>query len=161
MASESIDFSIRPWFDGELGIKKQVGKVKEIAGRAANSVIVAMFKYTTYKTNSDETPWCAACVNSFLNTNGYKGTNSAAAISFAKYGIELAYAIPGCVLVMRHPSGGNHVTFFSKWIDESKHIAECIGGNQSNSIKASIFNLSGNRAGHDQVVAYKWPVKND
>ncbi len=117
-----------------------------------------MFKYTSYKTNSDETPWCAACANWALQTTGYAGTNSAAAKSFDHYGTPCA-PVYGCVLTVRHPGGGRHVTFFDHWVDEKKRIAACLGGNQSNQLKISIYNFSGNKAGHDEIVATRWPVK--
>ena len=141
-----------PWMDL---LKNNIG-ASEVPGARANALIVSMFKYTSYKTDSDETPWCAACVNWALRVTGYKGTNSAAAKSFDDYGTacEPKY---GAVITIRHPGGGRHVTFFDHWVDEAGKIAACLGGNQSNKLKISNYNLSGGE--HSALVASRWPVK--
>ncbi len=150
-----MDSSITPWMDV---LKKYVG-LKEVAGRMANKTIVGFFKFTSYHTTSDETPWCAAGLNACLHEAGYKGTNSAGAASFDHYGIPLLEPSYGAIIRIQHVGGGHHVTTFSRWIDKSKHIGEFLGCNQSNMVKYSIYNVSGNAHGHDQIAAIRWPVK--
>lgn len=123
---------------------------KEIAGlRQNNPFIVALFKHTTYKTDTDETPWCAACVCTALEENGFKSTHNAAAISYKDYGTPCDL-IPGCIVVMQHPNGGHHVTFLDHIVDGKTFAA--LGGNQSDMIKVSVYNRS-------EIIATRWPVK--
>lgn len=122
----------------------------EIKGSEHNRFIVDLFKYTSYKTDSDETPWCAALTNAALIKNGFKGTGRADAKSFDNYGTacELAY---GCVVTIKHPDGSRHVTFYVK--REGDYL-RCIGGNQSNTLKVSSYHIS-------ELVASRWPVKQE
>lgn len=135
-----------PWMDF---MRAHLGE-KEIAGRDKNNpFIVALFDHTTYETDNDETPWCAACVSTALEVSGFKSTHSAAAISYAKYGAPCEL-IPGCVVVMQHPNGGHHVTFLDHIVDKQKFAA--LGGNQSNQLKVSIYDRS-------EIIATRWPVR--
>ena len=112
-----------------------------------------------YKTVIGRTyAWCAMSLNTALETNGYKGTKDAAAISFKNYGLPCDYII-GAIIVLQHSSGQHHVTTFAGWYDEAKKIMLCLGGNQGNAINISKFNISGNSLGCDQVIACRWPVK--
>ena len=106
-----------------------------------------------------EHAWCAMTINAALHDTGYKGNNRADAASFRTYGTPCDY-IYGAILSMRHVSGNNHVTFFAGWQDEAAKLAYCLGGNQSNALKVSVFNLSGNKNDHDEVIGGpRWPVK--
>ncbi len=149
---------LTPWMTWGLAHEGE----KEVSGDKANPFITDCFKYTSLKNHpmaeSDETAWCAAYANAALKKNGYKGTNSAAAKSFDDYGTacELKY---GAVVTIKHVSGGRHVTFFHSWKDQSKKIAICFGGNQSNALRKSAYNLSGNKNGSDEIIGVRWPVK--
>ena len=101
--------------------------------------------------------WCAATVNAALENSGYKGNRSAAAKSFVTFGKECEIK-PGAVIVIRHKGGGHHVTFFHHWVNEKKKLMACLGGNQSNALRISVYDVSGNAHGADQVVASRWPV---
>lgn len=132
---------------------------KEVSGSKANPFIVKTFDHTTYDTNSDETPWCAAGLCAALEESGYKSTKSAAASSYRTYGTPCEYKY-GAILSIRHANGSNHVTCFEKWVDEKNKIAACRGCNQGNSIRVSNYDLSGNKKGHDEVVTSpRWPIK--
>jgi uncharacterized protein (TIGR02594 family) len=151
-AGEITAEDISPWLTWLI---KHQGQ-KEIPGVKHNLWIVNLFKFTSYKTNKDETPWCAACINAALNLTGYKGTNSAAAASFDKYGTETTLK-PGAIITVRHANGGRHVTCLHHIVD--KHNIACIGGNQNNQVKISVYNISGNAKGHDELMGCRWPVK--
>lgn len=124
------------------------------------------WKYTTYTPGQKaqtvrgrDFAWCAAIVCQALEVNGYKSTKSAAASSYRAYGTPCEFKY-GAIISMRHATGSNHVTFFAGWADEAKKIAKCLGGNQSNSIKVSHYNLSGNKNDHDEVMGGpRWPIK--
>lgn len=128
----------------------------ELAGDQDNPFIMSLYKYGHYQATHDEVPWCACCANAALEINGFIGTGRADALSFATCGdaSELKY---GAIIVIQHPKGGHHVTFFSKWVDQSKGLIELLGGNQSDALKKSVFNVSGNKLGHDEIIATRWP----
>lgn len=152
--SPIVPISATPWMDW---IAKHEGE-HEVSGSKDNAFIMSLYKYANYPTEHDEVPWCAALVNAALKLNGYKGSNSAAAKSFDNYGTpcELKF---GAIVTIRHHSGGRHVTFFYGWENEAQHKAICFGGNQSNALRKTVYDLSGNRYGNDEVVASRWPVK--
>lgn len=101
--------------------------------------------------------WCALAIEIALKSCGLEGSNSAAAISYANWGEACDFRC-GAVLPLRHPSGGHHVCVFMYWVDESNKLAACLGGNQNNAYNISVFNLSGNHLGHDEVInGPRWP----
>ena len=134
-----------PWMDW---VEKHMGQ-KEIPGKKHNPFIVELFSYTSYDADADEVPWCAALINAALVKTGFKGTRSAAAASFDKYGTkcELKY---GCIVTLRHKTGGRHVAFYAGKNSKGQDIFR--GGNQSNALKDSVYPTS-------TIVASRWPVK--
>ena len=81
-----------------------------------------------------ETPWCASFVGWVLEKCGLKGTGSAAAISYAKYGqpIDKSKPIPyGAIMVIKFGTG-NHVAFCAG--DKGNRVS-MLGGNQSSKKK--------------------------
>lgn len=124
----------------------------EVLGSKDNPFIMSLYPDGNYPQQHDEVPWCACFVNAALKRNGYKGSNSAAAKSFDKYGTacEPKY---GAIITLRHANGGRHVTFFSHWVNEAAGLAACLGGNQANSVKVSTYNFK------KELVASRWPVK--
>lgn len=109
----------------------------EILGQRDNQFILDCFKHTGYKADHDEVPWCAAFVCRVLEECGFQSTKSAAAASYLTYGLP-ALLIPGSIVVFKWASGGHHVTFCHNIVD-SDWVA-CTGGNQSDSVKMSVFN---------------------
>lgn len=103
--------------------------------------------------------WCALTVNASLHDTGFKGNGRADAVSFEKYGSACGW-VYGAIVPIRHADGSHHVTYFDHWVDEAGKIAACRGGNQSNAIRLSTYNLSGNVHGHDECHSGpRWPVK--
>ena len=119
------------------------------------------WKYTNCKSYKSvigsDNAWCAMSLCTALEENGYKSSNDAAAVSFKNYGTACDY-VKGAIIVIRHSSGAHHVTLFNTWVESGK-IMLCTGGNQSNAINTTKFNVSGNNNGCDQVVACRWPIK--
>lgn len=85
--------------------------------------------YTSLAGNSRA--WCSLKVNADLRKVGVKGTNSAAASSWSKWGRKSPFWF-GSILDISHQSGGRHVCFFLYWIDEKKGICATMDGNKSN-----------------------------
>jgi uncharacterized protein (TIGR02594 family) len=114
--------------------KKYIGTA-EIPGPRNNPTILRMLKSTNIGApynQTEATPWCSAAVNLImteardLDPTIPRGTMSAAAISWASWGIELEYGQYGCIVVMTRP-GGNHVGFY---YDEDDNGVRILGGNQ-------------------------------
>lgn len=128
--------------------KKYLGEHELAGAKDDNPFIVECFKHTTYQAIHDEVPWCAAFVCKVLEDCGYKSTKSAAANSYLTYGRPTSL-VPGAILVFHWPSGGQHVTFLNKVINET--LVECLGGNQSDSVKLTTFNSA-------YIKAIRWPL---
>lgn len=136
--------------EGEIG-------QHEVRG-GENPRIIAYHAATTLGAKEDEVPWCSSFVNWCMKQSGIQGTGSAAAISWASWGVRLTEPRVGCITVIRQrkkgqdqatgSSSGNHVGFFNK-IENGRIFLT--GGNQSDSVKVSSFGL----ASYD-VIAYRW-----
>jgi uncharacterized protein (TIGR02594 family) len=102
--------------------------------------------------------WCALFVGACLELSGIRGSRDAGADSYSDYGKPCHYWF-GSILPIRHASGGRHVTYFLYWVDEAKGLAAVLGGNQQDAVSVAVYNLSGNSAGHDEVVkGPRWPI---
>lgn len=102
--------------------------------------------------------WCGKEAAEWLYSCGLTFPKGAAgAANWEGYGESCDY-ICGAVLPIRHAGGGRHVTFFLYWIDRENKIAACLGGNQSNGVRISVINISGNKNKHDEVMTGpRWP----
>lgn len=129
--------------------RKYLGQ-HEIAGSKDNQFILDCFKHTGYQAAHDEVPWCAAFVCRCLEEAGYSSTKSAAAASYEKYGTHADPLTPGCIVVFEWAPGEHHVSFVDEVI--SAEYVKCLGGNQSDMVKDSVFPRS-------KIIATRWPVK--
>jgi len=139
--------------------EKEMG-VREVRG-GENKRIIEYHSATSLAAKEDEIPWCASFVNWCLKSAGIKGTNSAAAASFIKWGTKLDQPKAGAITVIRQKfkggdkatgsASGNHVGFFKKIEGGRIYL---LGGNQSDQVKVSSFGL-----GSYEVVAYRWPTE--
>jgi uncharacterized protein (TIGR02594 family) len=146
-----------PWLDVA---KKEVGQC-EVAGCIDNPRIVEYHATTTLHASHDEVPWCSAFVNWCLKQVGIKGTNSAAAKSWLNWGQSLAIPEVGCICVIRQKQKGTdaatgsatgyHVAF---WEGEENGKVALLGGNQSDQVKVSHFNLASY-----EIIGYRMPVE--
>jgi hypothetical protein len=108
--------------------------------------------------------WCGMSLATALHANGYAIPHGAAgAANWKGYGTVIdwkANGIPtGALVVIRHFTGGHHVTTANRNHHAGEQTLEALGGNQGDSIKVSNFNVSGNAHDHDQIEYVGWPVK--
>lgn len=100
--------------------------------------------------------WCSLRENADKRKVGYKGTNSAGAASWSKWGKKCPFWF-GATLDIKHAGGGRHVGDFLYWINEKKKIAAVLGGNQKNLFSIASTNLSGGK--YDELVTGpRWPI---
>lgn len=132
-----------PFAESLVGLKEIIGskhekKVLEFYAEAGNAWV-----------HDDETPWCAAFVNSMLYRAGIKGTNSLAARSFLKWGKEVKDPFPGCIVVFKRGADWQgHVAFFKGIHGDT---VETLGGNQANSVSIGHYKLA-------DVLGYRMPA---
>lgn len=115
---------------------------------------------TTCGAHSDQVAWCSSFVNWCLKQVHVRGTNSAAAASWAHWGTPLTQGRYGCIVQLHNPkhvhhdprtgsSSGNHVGFFVS--GTATHVT-LLGGNQSNQVKVSSFPIA-----DYHIAAMRWP----
>lgn len=129
---------------------------KEIKGAEHNSRIIAYHATTTLRADKDETAWCSSFVNWCLKQAGIKGTDSAAAISWLKWG-KVTNAQTGAITVIYNSKAanssltvsGNHVGFL---VQETATHFFILGGNQSDQVKISSYPKS-----TWILKGYRWP----
>lgn len=118
---------------------------KEIPGKAANPDIIMFDSYTSLKATSDEVAWCSAFVNYIVSKCGDKGTNSAAARSWLDWGKYISKPTPGCIVIIDRKDKDNpnaaHVCFYVCDGTRADTI-QCIGGNQGDMVKTSVYEKS-------------------
>ena len=132
---------------GELG-------QQEVAGSDDNSRIVDYFDSVTYRATDDETPWCAAFVNWVLMEAGIARTESAAALSFAKWGVKTTKPKYGDIVVFDHGHGRGHVGFFMG--TDGKNVS-VLGGNQNDEVNITKFAAS--KVAHYRTCKTAWASK--
>lgn len=132
--------------------------IKEKRG-GENPRIIEMFTHCTYQAKEDEVPWCSAAVCAWLEECFVTSTKSAAAKSWLTWGVELKEPREGCVCIIQQrylgqdkktgSASGYHVAL---WLGQDAERVYLFGGNQSDSVKKSGFNLNSYR-----VLGYRWP----
>jgi uncharacterized protein (TIGR02594 family) len=132
------------WYD----IAKREAGVKELQGIADHPRIVEYHSTTTLRATDDEVPWCSSFVNWCVQRAGYVGTRSAAARSWAKWGIKIDKPVAGCIVVMTR-TGGGHVGFYEAHDDSTVQV---LGGNQDDAVNVRKFRAS-------RVLCYVLPAK--
>jgi uncharacterized protein (TIGR02594 family) len=114
------------WAINELG-------VSEIYGERDNPRIVYYHRFTSLAAKDDEVAWCSSFVNAALEVGaGIKGTGSAAAASFKKYGKPVSPATFGAILLYPTKTGSKRHVFFSLGVAGDYVLG--LGGNQSNAV---------------------------
>lgn len=133
-----------------LEIASQELGVSEIAGMNHSKRILQYHSETSLKANTDEIPWCSSFVNWCMKQSMIKGTYSAAARSWLKWGYECE-PVKGCIVVLRRGKDevSGHVGFL---VDIDDNFVHLLGGNQSNKVCVQKY------ARHD-VLGYRWPFK--
>jgi uncharacterized protein (TIGR02594 family) len=122
---------------------------KEKSGSADHPRIVEYHLSTNldkaYAAN-DETPWCSSFVNWCMEKAGERGTNSAGARSWLKWGLPMDKPKRGCVVVFSRGSNAGHVAFFIKEVGSN---ILCLGGNQNNAVCEALYPK-------ERVLGYRW-----
>lgn len=126
--------------------KKEIGQT-EIVGSNHNPKILEYHSATSLKATTDEVPWCASFVNWVMEKAGYKGTRNASALSWKSWGRQLNKAAYGSIAIFDFGRGMGHVGFVLGKQGEKLLI---LGGNQSNSVKVTLFETK-------RIVAYAVP----
>lgn len=119
----------------------------EIGGALHNERIIAYHATTSLRARDDETPWCASFVGWCLQKAGLPMTRSAAAASYAVWGVPLPQPVLGAVVTFTR-AGGGHVGFYmgqrdGKWL--------ILGGNQSNRVSIAAYDPA-------RMTAIRWPA---
>lgn len=124
----------------------------EVTGADPTDFDRMVFAHTNYGGLKDKMqPGCAATACAALEETGFASTHSAAALSFADYGMPCDLQ-PGCVVVFQWKDGTHHVTFCDHIVNDT--FVACLGGNQSH--KVSIAQYS-----REYIIATRWPVSKD
>jgi uncharacterized protein (TIGR02594 family) len=87
--------------------------------------------------------WCAVFANMVLKRTGYHGTNSAAAVSFARYGHPAAGPAPGVIAVWPH-----HVGFVVS--SDGPGRIRVVSGNHNHRVEESTYSTR-------SVMAFRYP----
>lgn len=121
---------------------------REIKGPKHNSKILRMFELIrTPWFRDDETPWCAAFVGACLEEVGIVSTRSAAALSYANFGVELPRPAVGAIAVKKR-NGGGHVGFVVGRDKNGRLLI--LGGNQNDMVTISPYR-------EDDFFTFRWP----
>jgi uncharacterized protein (TIGR02594 family) len=126
--------------------------VHELAGVTNTARILEYHATTTLHANDDETSWCSSFCNWALMRAGIHGTNSAAARSWATWGVPLQLPKLGCVVVLERPEAGpsaGHVGFFVRASEDGKTV-HLLGGNQAGKVCGADYPAA-------RAIAYRWP----
>lgn len=147
----STHLAVIDWARGELG-------QKEIAGKQDNPRIRWYHTHCANigsKEHPDEVAWCSSFLNAAADECGMEKTDNALASSWEKYGTDTGDQVDeGDIIVIKRADGGRHVTLANKPFSRSKDKTfEGLGGNQSNSVNVSIYQVS------NIVAARKWKPK--
>lgn len=127
--------------------RRELG-IAEVAGPEHNPRILEYHDHTSLNADRDEVHWCSSFVNFCVEKAGLRGTRSAMARSWLKWGRGIERPRPGCIVVLRRgrpPSG--HVGFYIK--EENNRIF-LLGGNQGDRVCIVSFPKW-------DVLGYRWP----
>lgn len=131
-----------------LSLARDEMGVKEVEGLADNPRIIEYHSTCAMRAQSDEVPWCSAFANWVMWKCGIKGTGSAAARSWLKWGLECEPKKGAVVILKRGKSESQgHVGFC---VAINPLVVSVLGGNQADSVCIK-------RYWRKDVLAYRWP----
>jgi uncharacterized protein (TIGR02594 family) len=113
--------------------------------RANRRQLMNLFDFAfTHRIDPSRIRWCAAFVNGVLAKSGKKGTGSALAASFLKWGTRTTNPSMGDVVVLGLRKGrASHVGFYMGTTKiKGQKFVKVLGGNQSNSVKVTYYPAS-------------------
>lgn len=121
----------------------------EIPGKQHNPTIIRWLKELRGWWSDDEQPWCGTFVGAVLRESGIPvAKHWYRARDWLNWGVTIADAVPGCVVVYER-EGGGHVGF-AVALDQKGRILT-LGGNQGNRVSIAPFDRW-------RVLGYRWPV---
>lgn len=128
--------------------RKELG-TKEIIGSSHNPRVIEYHSATTLGAKADEVAWCSSFANWCMKQAGVKGTGSAWARDWLKWGVALDKPRLGCVVIFERngPGGDSHVAFY---LGETDTRVEHLGGNQSNAVTITT-------SAKTSLLGYRWP----
>jgi len=139
--------STAPWLDEA---KKDLG-IKEVRGNRHNPRVLEMFHQAGHGwVHDDETAWCSAAMNAWMEQAGYKGTGSLAARSWLTWGKPVEKVKPGAIAVFSRgkSSWQGHVAICTG--KETRTHLEVLGGNQRNAVNVRMYPKS-------KLLGLRWP----
>ena len=144
---KQIQRPVVPWIS--WWIKELAMNVNELSGFVHSERIIQYHSYTTLKATDDETPWCSAAMCACFAECGLDHTKSAAAKSWASYGLPLSAFVLGAIAVFERGGhvGAAHVAIA---LAEDNGIVTVIGGNQKDAVSIENYPKS-------KLIAYRWP----
>jgi len=116
--------------------------MNETMGLMLNPTIREFHSSVGLKKFTNTTPWCASGLNYCLSQVGFKGTGSALARSFLKWGVRANHPKKGTVVVLwrdKEESWKGHVTLFHDWANFDRTKFYGLGMNQDNTVCYKAF----------------------
>lgn len=110
----------------------------------AARVLPVAERYRGTNPTGERRPWCAIFANMVLARTGYRGTGSAAAVSFARYGAPASGPAPGVIAVWPH-----HVGFVVGSTGPGR--IRVVSGNHNHLVEESNYSTR-------SVMAFRYPV---
>lgn len=127
--------------------RKYIGTA-EIPGKQHNPTIVRWLKELRGWWSDDEQPWCGTFVAAVLRESGLPvAKHWYRARDWLNWGVTIADAVPGCVVVYER-AGGGHVGFAVARDQRGRILT--LGGNQGNRVSIAPFDTV-------RVLGYRWP----
>lgn len=129
--------------------------LREYPGNRNNPKILEWWSKVRAAITDDETPWCAGFVGGVLEECSIVSSRSAAARSYANWGIGLSGPAVGCVAVLWRgsPKGWQGHVGFVVGKDSHGNLA-ILGGNQGDTVSIAAFPVQ-------RVLAYRWPASSE
>lgn len=135
--------------------------VREVPGAGNSPQVLVYHQATTLRATEDAVPWCAAFVGYCLRLGGFRGTGSAAARSYLRWGQAIDPAPFGAVVVMSRGASSPPASV----IDAPGHVGFLVGqprpdevlvlgGNQDDAVNVRAYPTS-------RVLGYRWPTNAD
>lgn len=127
--------------------------IREAPGADANPDIMRAWQYCDYEPPAgDETAWCSAKCNEWLQRAGFPGTRQPNARSWERYGKQIGRPVVGCIAVLWRGSPTSWQGHVALYMGPGRpgHV-KLLGGNQGNAVSIAEFPAS-------QVLCYRMPV---
>jgi len=137
---------------GWMDIARREAGVATFAATSSNPRIEEYHRVVSTRSWDDKVSWCSSFLNWCMLKAGLPGTGSALARSWLDWGVPLANARAGCVVVLWQESPDSwkgHVGLFLR--EEDGHIF-LWGGNQLGGVREHFYPI-------DRVIGYRWPAE--